>query len=292
MPSNLNLSLNNTGRLQVKTSLVALGQPLSNVLVRVSERGDASSIIEELYTDSSGLTPTIDLPTPPIDYSLDPNMPQPFSEYDVDVIMDEAPIRIVEGVQIFPNNTSFQNLILQPSEQTTTTIVTVPPPTLWGNFPPKIPEDPVKELPPSTGFVVLPDPVVPEFIIVHDGVPSNRSAPNYWVPFKDYIKNVASSEIYPTWPEATITANVLAIISFTLNRVYTEWYRGKGYDFTVTSSTAYDQAYQRGRDVFESIGKVVDNIFTTFITKPGIRQPLLTQYCDGKQVSCPNWMTS
>ena len=110
------------------------------------------------------------------------------------------------------------------------------------------------------------------------------------MPFTDYIKNVASSEIYATWPQNTIIANVLAILSFTLNRVYTEWYRSKGYDFTITSSTAYDHAFVPGRNYFESISEVVDTIFTNYLSRPLVRQPILTQYCDGRRVSCPNWM--
>lgn len=108
--------------------------------------------------------------------------------------------------------------------------------------------------------------------------------------YKDYIKNVASSEIYATWPEATIFANILAIQSITLNRVYTEWYRNRGYDFTITSSTAYDQKWIPGRNIYESISQAVDTIFANYISRPNITQPLFTQYCDGRQVSCPNWM--
>ena len=111
---------------------------------------------------------------------------------------------------------------------------------MYGTYPPKIPESDLKPLPPPTGFVVLDNPVVPEFVVVHDGLPEDSYAPNYWIPFKEYIKNVASSEIYSTWPEQTIYANVIAIISFTLNRVFTEWYRNKGLNFPITSSTAYD----------------------------------------------------
>jgi hypothetical protein len=128
-------------------------------------------------------------------------------------------------------------------------------------------------------------------MIVHDGDPNNANAPNYWIPFADYIKNVASSEIYSTWPSETIKANVLAILSFTLNRVYTEWYRGKGKNFTITSSTQYDQAFFYQRNTFENISNIVDEIFTTYITKPGIRQPLFAQYCDGNRSRCPDWMS-
>ena len=109
--------------------------------------------------------------------------------------------------------------------------------------------------------------------------------------YKDYIKNVASSEIYATWPADTIRANVLAIMSFTLNRVYTEWYRNKGYDFTITSSTAFDHKWVNGRNIFESISQVGDEIFDNYLSRPNVKQPILTQYCDGKKSSCPDWMT-
>ena len=143
----------------------------------------------------------------------------------------------------------------------------------------------------ETGEIVLSRVVVPETIIVHAGPPTDASAPNYYVPYRDYIKNVASSEIYATWPESTIIANVLAIMSFTLNRVYTEWYRNKGFDFTITSSTAYDHFFVYGRNIYESISRVVDTIFANYLSRPNVRQPILTQYCDGKRVSCPNWMS-
>ena len=109
--------------------------------------------------------------------------------------------------------------------------------------------------------------------------------------YRDYIKNVASSEIYATWPDATIRANVLAIMSFTLNRVYTEWYRGKGYVFTITSSTAYDHKFIYGRNFFQSISQVVDEMFENYLSRPNVRQPILTQYCDGQRVTCPDWMS-
>lgn len=125
---------------------------------------------------------------------------------------------------------------------------------------------------------------------MHDGPPSDSRSKDYYVTYKDYIKNVASSEIYATWPEATLTANILAIQSITLNRVYTEWYRNKGYNFTITSSTAYDQKWIPGRNIFKNISRIVDNIFTNYISRPNVRQPLFTQYCDGKMVSCPDWM--
>jgi hypothetical protein len=111
------------------------------------------------------------------------------------------------------------------------------------------------------------------------------------VRYKDYIKNVASSEIYSTWPEQTLTANILAINSLTLNRVYTEWYRSKGYNFTITSSTAFDQSFSYGRNIYQEISVLVDDLFTTYITRPNVTQPLFSQYCDGVKAQCPNAMT-
>jgi hypothetical protein len=130
-------------------------------------------------------------------------------------------------------------------------------------------------------------------VVVHDGAPSDSSADNYYVRYADYIKNVASCEIYATWPESTIMANVLAIMSFTLNRVYTEWYRNKGYSFTITSSTAYDHKWIYGKTIYDSISQAVDQLFNHYLSRPNVVQPILTQYCDGRQVSCESrgWMT-
>ena len=146
-------------------------------------------------------------------------------------------------------------------------------------------------MPAPTSGVVLPKPVIPEYITVHQGSPNNTSASNVTVLYKDYIKNVASCEIYSTWSESTIRANVYAIISFTLNRIYTEWYRGKGKNYQITNSTAYDHAFNYGRNIYDNISAIVDDIFSTYIRRYGRKQPLLTQYCDGKNVQCPEWMT-
>lgn len=280
------------GRLQVQCFDATVGNPVPDVEVQVLSRKD-SSIIAQINTDSSGQTPEVILPTPPLEYSLTPGLPQPFSTYDVAVSSEYFDTVFVEGTQVFPETSAIQkiNLIRRKNSYETSHSLIVPYPVLWGDFPPKTPESPIKELPPSSGFVVLPEPVIPETIIVHAGVPTDSSAANYYVPFKDYIKNVASSEIYSTWPNTTIQANILAILSFTLNRVYTEWYRNKGYNFTITNSTAYDQAFSYGRTIFEEISYIVDEIFTSYITKPNIRQPLLTQYCDGQRITCPDWLS-
>ena len=290
---NLQSALPGRGRLRVSVVGRGTAWPVDGADVRITPRLGEGAVIEELTTDSSGQTDTVTLPAPPLDYSLAPPGSKPYAEYDLEITAPGFDTVRIEAAQVLPDTGGIQNVQLSeqvgPTVQTTT--ITVPPNTLWGSFPPKVPEDEVKPLPDAGGFVVLPEPVIPEFIIVHAGAPSNASAPNYWVPFRDYIKNVGCCEIYATWPTATIRANILAILSFTLNRVYTEWYRSRGYDFTITNSTAYDHAFSYGRNLYQEVSLVVDEIFTNYITRPGIRQPLLTQYCDGNQVQCPGWMT-
>ena len=253
----------------------------------------ASNINTTLLTDSSGLTQVIDLSAPPLDYSQEPTNNVPYSLYDVLVERDGFSPVSIRGVQVFPQSTALQKVSLQENANRSSRaeIIIIQPNTLIGNFPAKIPESPDKPPPPPTGGVVLPKPVVPEFITVHQGSPNDASAPNYRVPYKDYIKNVASCEIYSTWPESTIRANVFCITSFTLNRIYTEWYRGKGKNFDITSSTAYDHAFNYGRNIYDSISAIVDEIFSTYIRRFGRKLPLLTQYCDGKNVTCPQWLS-
>ena len=275
------------GRLQVSVASENVNVPLSGAVVRISDIS-GNTVIDELQTDSSGQTPAVDVPAPPLEYSVTPTDVRPYAEYNVTVRATDFQTFHIGGVQVLPNRTALQSTILKPIQAGGFNVHNqfVEPHTLWGDFPPKIPEDEVKPLPDSSGLVVLPKPVVPEFVIVHLGIPSDTSAQNVWVPFKDYIKNVASCEIYSTWETETIKANVLAILSFTMNRVFTEWYRGKGYSFTVTNSTAYDQAFDNGRNIFQEISVIVDDLFTTYITREGIKQPLFTQYCDGKRTQC------
>ncbi len=284
------------GVLQASVFDINIGKPVADAIIQILERKEngEETVIEELRTDNSGQSPEIELNSPPVDLSLQPETEvKPYAEYTLRISRSGFETKQIDGVQIFSDSTALQNVDLYPLESTEnpTEEIIIKPHTLWGDFPPKIPEDDVKPLPPETGFVVLDQVVIPEYIVVHDGAPDDNSAPNYYILYKDYIKNVASSEIYSTWPDATIRANVLAIISFTLNRVFTEWYRSKGKNFTITSSTAYDHAFFFGRNYFKSISNIVDEVFANYITRPGIRQPLFTQYCDGKRVTCPKWMS-
>jgi hypothetical protein len=220
--------------------------------------------------------------------SLDPNTEvQPYAEYNITVTAEGYEPVLISGSELLPERLSLQPVIMNPLETTDEEekIVTIPPHTLFGEYPAKIPEEEIKPIA-ETGEIVLSRVVIPEYIIVHDGAPSDPTATNYWVRYKDYIKNVASCEIYSTWPEAAIYANILAIMSFTLNRVFTEWYRGQGYSFTITSSTAYDQKWVYGRNIFENIDYLVDTIFANYLARPGVRQPIFTSYCDGNRVTC------
>ena len=274
------------GYLQVNTFFQGVGSPAQVATVRVFN-SDTKSIVSESQTDAQGQVKNIALITPPIEYSLQYGLPRPFNQYDVQVIYQDYQSVYISNVQLFPEQTAIQNVLLLPSYNA----IDIPYPTLWGTYPPKIPESEVKRLPLPTGQVVLPEPVVPSLITVHEGRPEDSSASNYTVGFKDYIKNVASCEIYSTWPREAIKANVFAILSFTLSRVYTEWYRGKGYGFTITNSTAFDQAFSFGRNIFDEISEVVDEIFTTYISRPDLVQPLFTQYCDGKRVKRAGWLS-
>ena len=292
------------GYLSISVINASNNRPIQNALVNVYGMNDQQEstgiVLENLRTDESGQVRNLTLDAPNIEYSLQPSDVKPYSEYIVEVIVQGFETVQIRGTQILPAVEALQNVPIGSPNTTnrksrkrqTEVIYDIAAHTLWGNYPPKIPESSLKPLSAPTGFVVLDEPVVPEFIVVHDGLPEDTSAENYWVPFREYIKNVASSEIYSTWPDQTIYANVIAIISFTLNRVFTEWYRNKGYNFTITSSTAYDHKYIHNRNIFDNISVIVDEVFNTFIKRPPTaRQPLLAQYCDGKKSQCPDQMT-
>ncbi|WP_234117165.1 peptidoglycan-binding domain-containing protein [Clostridium hydrogenum] len=280
------------GQLQIQVFRGNNYIPQEKAKVTITGRDSTGKTQEQVaYTDSSGLTTPVELTTPPLAYSQNPTNQVPYSFVDIRVEALNFKPLFVRGCQIMPDSVAIQNCNLTQNLTRQEEVIDVKPNTLVGNYPPKIPEAPEKPLPkPPSGLVVLPQPVVPQYIVVHAGGP-DEAAPNYTLRFMDYIKNVASCEIFSTWPESTIRANVLCIISFVLNRVYTEWYRGKGKNFTITNSTAFDQAFNYGRNIYKSISNVVDAIFSTYVKRPGAKQPLLTQFCDGKNVQCPGWLT-
>lgn len=280
------------GQLQIQVNSEINALPIEDATISISYTGQAGATLEQLKTNNSGQTETIELATPPLEYSLNPSVElQPYSEYTLEVSATGYEPLIISGAELLPNVRAIQNVTMRPRIQNEQErVYVIPAHTLYGDYPPKIAEDEIKPTT-ETGEIVLSRVVVPEYIVVHDGSPRDSTATNYYVRYKDYIKNVASSEIYATWPENTIRANVLAIMSFTLNRVYTEWYRNQGYDFTITSSTAFDHKWIPERNYYDTISAIVDELFADYLSRPNVRQPILTQYCDGRRVSCPNWLT-
>ena len=197
---------------------------MENAQVSISYTGDPSQVLEQVRTDANGQTETLELAAPPLEYSLEPGGNQPYSEYNLQITAEGFEMVTISGSEVLPDVTATQRVEMNSiaNERPYLDTVVIGPHTLYGEYPPKIAEAEIK---PTTGSgeIVLSRVVVPEYIIVHDGPVTDNSANNYYERYRDYIKNVASCEIYATWPRATLEANILAIMSFTLNRVYTEW---------------------------------------------------------------------
>ncbi len=211
------------GQLQIKCTTIN-NIPVENVNISIYSTGEPTEKLEEVTTDNSGQSEELELAAPPVELSLDANnIIQPYSEYTIVTEAEGYEPVSVSGIEILSGRKAIQEIKLSPANtQETGEDFVIPAHTLYGDYPPKIAEAEIKpvNLP---GEIVLSRVVVPEYVIVHDGSPTDSTARDYYVLYKDYIKNVASSEIYATWPDETIRANILAIMSFTLNRVYTEW---------------------------------------------------------------------
>jgi len=298
--------------------------PIMNAAVTVTseETGEVNSLV----TNASGQTERITVPAPPLEASFDPTAAQrAFSRYTVAVSASGySPVR-VEGVQVFPGIDSILPVRMPPAAAAVMaaarrafapadagTVIMIPDPALLSNTP-RTPVGPPDLLPqqaaafnplapylspviPVFGMQdaipavlqqtrVMPYVYIPDAITVHLGAPGS-SARNVMVPFVDYIKNVASSEIYPTWPENALRANINAQVGFALNRVFTEWYKSRGYDFDITSSTSYDQAYVDGRNIFSNISQLTDELFATYPRREGRLEPLFAAFCNGSTVTC------
>lgn len=278
------------GFLIVSVYSSSVAEPISDVTVII--RGD--NYEQNFTTDRNGKTPTIELDAPLKIYSLTPQTEvRPYSVYQVEVIKAGFESTIINGVQVFPEQTSLQNVYLTPVTTSlfkafSSNVIDLPEHGLW--------EETQKGTGPNqtelvTNERVMPNIAIPEYVIVHNGAPTNTNVANYYVPFIDYIKNVASGEIYSTWPTESIKSNVYAILSFTMNRIFTEWYKSQGYNFTITSLPSYDQAYVHNRTIFKSIADVVDQIFNYHIQLPGRNYPFLAQYNDGIKVNNPGWLS-
>ncbi len=256
--------------------------PASGAMV---EAGDGNGIMQTTMTNNQG-TADLTLDSPPFINSQSPSLRgEPYKTYDIRVSLAGYIPVIFKGVQIFSGTTTLQQYTMvktTDSPKTKVFVIETPPHKL--NRPLPATARPVFSPSVPTANVAKPV-VVPENITVHLG-PPGANAENVTVPFIYYIKNVASSEIYPTWPESALRSNILAQITLALNRIYTEWYPSQGYDFDITSSTAYDQNFINGRAVFDSISVLVDEIFTNYVARAGTIAPVFTQYCDGYIASC------
>ncbi|MCM1182207.1 MAG: LysM peptidoglycan-binding domain-containing protein [Roseburia sp.] len=255
--------------------------PLSGVQIRITSR--QGETVYELMTDESGETQAVSLETVEKGLSLDPYYQgEPYESYDVFAQAAGFNSVYVSGVPIYEGETAIQPLDLYPMQGVQRSpviaqiIIDKPAVAMAGS---RQQEGAV------TDSRVLRSVVIPNPITVHLGSPASTAA-NVQVSFRDYVKNVASSEIYPTWPEAALRANIYAIITFALNRVFTEWYRSRGYDFDITSNTAYDQAFVQGRTIYGSISRIVDDIFNEYVRRQGQNAPYFTSFCNGTTASC------
>lgn len=268
--------------MQARTAHEAL--PLQGV--RVSVLDDEQNRIYELVTDENGETRRVALETMDKRYSQDENFAgTPFVTYNVYAQADGFEPVSVTSIPIFDGESAHLPLVLVPMqgmqrEQVQTEIMVGAPAVSMEGA--REPEGPVENG--ETGQV-LRQVAIPNPITVHLGTP-NASASNVQVSFPDYVKNVASSEIYPTWPESALRANIYAIITFALNRVFTEWYRAQGYPFDITNSTAYDQYFIYGRPIYDSINRIVDQIFNEYVRRQGQEAPYFTSYCNGSTSTC------
>lgn len=291
-----------TGDLVFVLRTAAGALPINNGSVTVTDQSGQTVFYEFLTAANSGLTRIARLESPPKSLSLDSSqgVPLPYSLYNVTVFAEGWYRMQILGVQIFEDTVTQLPIDLIPlpegvrsPDELEMVVIRIPEHVLRDPRNATPPAPPNQSVPPTpvSPAVALPAVTIgegvfiPETITVHLGAP-NESAPNVTVAFIDYIKNVASSEIYPTWPKESLRANILAQISLSLNRVYTEWYRSQGYDFDITNTTAFDQAFVYGRNIFEETSVIVDEIFNNYIVRPNRVEPLFASYCNGTSTTC------
>lgn len=275
-----------TGYLTVKTSVAKDAVPVKNARVVVKTKD--GQVLYVLKTDISGRTKTVRLYAPDKALSLDPNyFGVPYSNYRVEVCVPGYITEIINGVQIFDTIEAIQQVDMHPtlSGEAPVHVINITPNGQVRNAP-SDQQGPGEFSPIGIAPFVLPFVIIPNTITVHLGR-YNVSARNIQVPFPLYVKNVACSEIYATWPEASLEANIRAIMNFALNRVYTEWYRSRGYNFDITSSTATDMYFVEGRDIYANIGAIVDRIMGEYLRRPNHNEPFFTEFCDGRTATCP-----
>ncbi len=280
-----------TGKLIVVLRTASGALPINNGSITVSDERGNAVFYEFLTAASSGISKVATLETPPKSISLDSDegTARPYSLYTVDIRAEGSYRMEITGVQMFENSTTQLPIELIPlpenidSPDDAEIIIIRIPEHILRSTPPQSNENESTIAIPAVNIAT--GVYIPETITVHLGTP-DEGAPNVTVPFIDYIKNVASSEVYPTWPEESLRANIIAQISLSLNRIYTEWYRSRGYSFDITNSTAFDQAFVYGRNVFEEMSVIVDEIFNNYLVRPNSIEPLFASYCNGTTTTC------
>lgn len=273
------------GYLQIQVRTAHEAVPLNNVQIQI--QAAAGNTLYNLWTDENGDTPVVSLETKDKSFSQNPYYNgTPFTSYHVLAEASGFDSLFVTDIPVFDGETAVLPVTLTPMQQIQRTPVTK---EIFIGKPAVAMNDAVEQkgtmIDPHTEPYVLRQVVIPDPITVHLGTPGS-SASNVRVSFPDYVKNVASSEIYPTWPAAALTANIYAIITFALNRVYTEWYKARGYSFDITNSTAYDQYFVYGRPIYESISRIVDQIFNQYVRRQGQNAPYFTSFCNGTTATC------
>ena len=256
------------GNLIVYTSIAEQAAPLPGVRLTVSD--ESGAVLSRMTTDASGASQPLDLPAPDASYSLDENnrTVRPYSVYRLTAEADGWQPRILDGVQIFADQQTVARLEFLPVETT-------------GN--PTLADTRAKE---QNGEITT----IPPHVLFSGGGgsgPTPEENLNARVLTEVVIPKKASSEVYPTWPEEALRANILAQISLALNRIWTEWYPSRGYSFNITGSPGYDQAYVAGRTVFAVMERLTAELFNTYVRRSGDQEPYFTEYCDGKLVTCP-----
>ena len=274
--------MKNTGTLRIQTFAARQSAPVEGVTVAV--QGDGFTL--HCITDATGSAADIPIEAPACTLSLDEdNTIRPYAVVSLTAAKSGYRTVRIEGIQIFAGQVTLAQPQMLPDTEEGKDIpnapIIIPPHALFaGNG--GSGAQPVENCVPR----VLDKVIIPKNITVHLGKPA-ASARNVTVSFRDYIANVASSEVYPTWPEQALRANIHCQISLALNRIYTEWYPSKGYTFNITNSTSYDQYYVHGRTVFDVMVRITDDIFNTYLRKRGTVNPYYSEYCDGKSVTCP-----
>ena len=272
-----------TGYLSINARTYDEALPVANAKVTIKETN--GNVLYQTKTDENGKTDYFPLQAPDVRYTLDPDYHKPaYAVYDVDVNAPGFITEHIHNVEVVDTQSAYLPVEMKPMAIPaieTDEDIYIPDIGLLST-------EQNRKIAPFdiAARAGLRPVIIPDYITVHLGRPT-AAARNIRVRFSDYVKNVASSEIYSTWPTNSLIANIHAIVTFALNRVYTEWYRSRGYNFDITNSTSFDMAYREGGPIFTNISNIVDGIYNVYARRYGFENPFFTQFCNGSTVTCP-----